>query len=497
MPVPFSNPPQDVVSVARTSPTYDHVRDKYSWDLLTDLDGGTKAMRAAGRRWLPQEPAELDPLYNVRLARSFLFNAYSDTLDGLADRPFMKPVGVKGKLPPRLEKSFSRKSKGGRDLTELARTSMRMAVKFGAAHILVDYPKLPAGATLADERVAGDWPRYRVLDTDMIFWWDLDEEQNFNEIRWFEYHEKTVGIDKKIFERIWRVTKDIWQCWERDPSAQKDSAESTWSVVEETPNALNFVPIVSLVIGKGCGRMDAAPPLLDLAYTNLCHWQSSSDQRNALRFARIGILFGAGFDEEKCTKGFVLGPTQTIVTNNPEAKLSFVEHTGAAMGIGQKDIESLEAKMEVQGLQPLIEKSAQQSATGKEIDEARSSGSLMTWVRECEIFLLALADCGVRWTKEKISEDVRFDVFSDFSLSRRFATDVEALIRSRSTFNLSLGTFLREMRRRGVLSELTDLDEEANAVSEELATFAQQSNDERPGGSSSGKGTGVPRNGKP
>ena len=115
----------------------------------------------------------------------------------------------------------------------------------------------------------------------------------------------------------------------------------------------------------------------------------------------------------------------------------------------------------------------------------------MTWVRETETFLLELAQCGSKWTKEKVPDDVAFDVFSDFSLSRRFATDVEALIRSRSTFNLSLQTFLREMRRRGVLSELTNLEDEANAVSEELADFAKQSSAGGSGGSKGRKSAGV------
>jgi hypothetical protein len=39
-----------------------------------------------------------------------------------------------------------------------------------------------------------------------------------------------------------------------------------------------------------CAFGDGEPPLLDLAYLNVKHWQSQSDQDNILHIARVPIL---------------------------------------------------------------------------------------------------------------------------------------------------------------------------------------------------------------
>lgn len=456
-------------SVATCSVEHSKQAERYSWDLIMDLNGGTKAMRRAAEKWMPREPGEEPDLYKIRLSRAVLFNNYKDTVDGLADRPFMKPVAIKGELPPRVAKMFSVKDKGI-DLHLFARAALRMAVDYGRAHVLVDYPLLAEGDSRKDEIEKGDFPRLKVLNTPAVFFWDEDEiTGELREIRWREKCTKKVGeYGDRCYDVIWRMTTTMWQRWER-PEQPKDE-EKDFVLESFGDNQLGMIPIVTLSLGES--SFDSEPPLLDLAYVNLAHWQSLSDQRNALRFARLGILFGSGFTKEDLAAQVTLGPSQMIRSTNELAKLEFVEHSGSAMAIGFKDIELLSAQMETLGQQPLIEKSAQQSATGKEIDEARSVGTLQSWVRLCEVFLRQICLTAAKWTKETVAEDVRFDIFSDFGMSRRSGEDQNILNAMRGRGDLSLPTYLREMRRRGTISELTDIESEVKATESERAALA-------------------------
>ena len=89
------------------------------------------------------------------------------------------------------------------------------------------------------------------------------------------------------------------------------------------------------VYGKRLGYMQATPPLLELAYTNVEHWQSKSDQQNILHVARVPILFAR-----------MLG----------EGDLKYVEHTGAAIEAGRLSILDLEDRMRQAGAELLVSK---------------------------------------------------------------------------------------------------------------------------------------------
>ena len=115
------------------------------------------------------------------------------------------------------------------------------------------------------------------------------------------------------------------------------------------------------------GFMTGEPPLSELADLNVAHWQSQSDQRNILHVARVPILYGAGFEEADTIE---IGASSMVRTTNPNAKLEYVEHTGAAIDAGDKDLQNLEFQMQQMGLQLLVPQPGQ-TATGEIRDDAK------------------------------------------------------------------------------------------------------------------------------
>jgi len=119
-----------------------YLRMEQHWKLTDALLGGTQAMRDAGQEFLPKEPREKATPYRNRLGRSFLFNGYKDTVDGLAAKPFGRAVTLKGaeKLDPKLKMIEANADRQGTTLTMFARQVLHEAIHRGLSHILVDFP---------------------------------------------------------------------------------------------------------------------------------------------------------------------------------------------------------------------------------------------------------------------------------------------------------------------------------------------------------------------
>ena len=109
--------------------------------------------------------------------------------------------------------------------------------------------------------------------------------------------------------------------------------------------------------------MQATPPLMDLAWMNLAHWQSYSDQRSILRFVRIALLFVAGLDDEEMEKPITIGANRTFRSKNPNAKMEYVEHTGKGVEAGQEDLNKIEGRMQTLGLRPYTSRPGTVTAT--------------------------------------------------------------------------------------------------------------------------------------
>ena len=72
------------------------------WPAIDALMGGTSAMRAAGRTFLPQQPREDSEDYRYRLDCATLFPAFARTVGVMAGKPFSKQVQLAEDVPERL-----------------------------------------------------------------------------------------------------------------------------------------------------------------------------------------------------------------------------------------------------------------------------------------------------------------------------------------------------------------------------------------------------------
>jgi hypothetical protein len=472
---------------------------KPRWDMVTDLLGGTSAMRAAGQKWLPQEEDEEDSAYKNRLKRSFLFEVFSDTVSKLASKPFAKPVSVV-KPPEGVLKNFDKDvTRCGDDINKFGREFFEDAMAYGMADILVDYPQINPGETLADERAKGARPVWIHLQSKNVLGVRETYQENgqkvITEIRIREQRVEPKGEfgDQTVqYIRVYRT--DTWQLWRKNPDTRE------WSISADGTHTFGGVPIVTLMLGKPTGTRQCKLPLEALAWMNIAHWQSYSDQRNILRFARIGILFGSGLTDEQVQDGIKVGPNSFVGTSSKDANLKYVGYEGTSIDAGQEDLGQLEDMMESLGSQPMTDKGGAQTATGKLIDDAgRVQTTIQAWIKLLENALTEAYRITAQWLKQELPNGFQIDVFSDFTFSPSAATDLDWILKARAQGDLDHETVINEAKRRGVLNDDVDAESVAAKVKQEgptlgdlngLQTSTSQSG--RSGGGKQGK-TGMAR----
>lgn len=433
------------------------------WELLVDLRAGTDAMRQASTRWLPQETAESDGAFQARLSRSFLFSAYDDTVKKLASKPFVKPVSL-ANSNEFLDRFTQDVDGTGTSLTDFARDVMDVAIDRGLCHILVDYPDATNVQTLEQERQLGIRPRFVLLEPDRLIGWRFEQTEGgiplLQSIRIRE--EKLIPAGAYLDEVAKYIREYRRDGWTLHRYNEKDKQ---YYIESEGPNTLGQVPVVTVYF-NGTGFMMGEPPLLDLAHLNLAHYQSLSDQRNILRFSRFALLFAKGLEDDEFDE-IEIGPTRLIKSKSSGADLKYVEHTGGAITAGERDLKSLQEQMEILGLQPLLTASGGVTATGQSIDEARSHCEIQAWVKSLEAGLKNAFEIALKWRNKELPDGFEVNVFSDFVLSLRAAQDIASLITMRKNREITRKTFLEEVKRRGLLSDMLDIDEEIIAANNE------------------------------
>jgi len=446
-------------TIDQTSPDFDIMKDDGSWELINSLMGGTKAMRKKGEKYLPRERKEKMRDWENRRDRSFLLNKFKDAVNKTSSKPFSRPITLQNaeKLHEQLKLIEDDADGTGRNLTQFFWACFKNALEKGLTHVLVDFPAIDGQLTLAQERALGVRPRFVHIKAEDLFFWKFDNDDNLVEIRFTEKGVESSGEhSQKKVERIRVYKKETWELWEKNE-------KGAWEKKEDGTHTFNGVPLTTWYMDQD-GVMTATPPFLELAWTNLTHWQSYSDQRNLLRVARVPIVVGSGFTKGEIDDGIEIGATRFIVSENPDAKIEHAEHSGKAIEAGRMDLKDLEEQMDMMALEPFVGKTGAPTATAKAIDESKSQSSVQAWIRSGENVVKNCYALAGEWVKYELPDDFKADIFNDFAIVLMGKDDKETLLKTVQSGKISQQTYLRECKRRGFLSENLDVEEEIEAI---------------------------------
>lgn len=421
--------------------------------LIAALLGGTKTMRAAGKKYLPQWPGEDNGSYDLRLAVATLFPAYARTIDVLSAKPFSKPVTLGEDVPERLKPWLQNVDLSGRDLHSFLSEITQEAMGYGFAGILVDFPKAGNLVTKADEQAAGVRPYFVQVHVQNVLGWLPKNATSLNgltQLRLLESVSEPNGdFDTKEIEQVRVLGRGTWQTWrQRETGSKKE-----WVLYDEGVTTLETIPFVP-VYGKRLGYMQATPPLLELAHSNVEHWQSKSDQQNILHIARVPILFAKMLEGSD----IAVGAGTAVKSDSPDGDLKFVEHGGKAIEAGRLSILDLEDRMRQAGAELLVIKPGNVTESQTLADNEQGACALQKIAQNIQDAANQALQFMAEWVGEK--EGGHIKLHTDFGAESLAATSAEQLLKAQLAGAISLETLFGEFKRRNIISMDIDWDGE-------------------------------------
>jgi hypothetical protein len=428
--------------------------------LVADLMGGTGAMRRAAKRHLPKHPAESDDCYAYRLSVSTLYNGLRRTVETMAGKPFSEPIEMADTVPPTIVEWCNDIDLQGRDLHTFAHSVFTAALADGLSHILVEYPPTVPGATLADKQATGARPYFLHLRHGQILGWRSERiagADTLTQLRFMEQVTEPAGeFGTARIAQVRVLEPRLWRTY-------RTNEKGEWVKHDEGVVTLGAIPLATAYAGREC-YMQARPPLLDLAYLNVEHWQSSSDQSNILHVARVPILFASGFDDGNLK----IGAASAVSNDNPNAKLAYVEHSGAAIAAGRDSLKDIEERMSLMGAQLLVKKPGARTATEKAIDSADADSALALMARTLEDTIDQALQYMADW--EGLGPAGEVELMGE--IGGLDDMEIEALMRARELGILSSESVFGEMQRRGLVSDGIDWAGEAARLKAEGSALA-------------------------
>ncbi len=409
-----------------------------AWEIMKAVTYGTEYLRDNSEAFLPLEPREDYDAYLSRVNRS-VFSPYTQRLVRAATGLILrKPITVIG--DPYWTDVFVKDVDGcGSDLDEYARRLLICALTYGHSNTLVDFPAPTGARSLAEERNQNRRPYWIEVDPANIYGWRLDREVNYGKLIQVRIAEQAVvpegDFGEKVFDQIRVIepgqykifrkketTKDMYTQDESfagnfdSPANEKD-----YELVESGEFSLGEIPLVTVYAGK-TDTMTSKPPLLDIAYLNLAHFQRQADLIHSLHVASQPLLVMEGWDDQ--TKDMAISVNYAMATQ-PGNKVYYVEPAASAFEAQAAEIQELQLQMATLGISTLSQqKFVAESADARRLDRVDTNSMLSMVSLDLEqkvqkAFNLSADYLGLEPPEVKISRD--------FDIDRLIGQDITAL----------------------------------------------------------------------
>jgi hypothetical protein len=273
-----------------------------------------------------------------------------------------------------------------------------------------------------------------------LYGWRLDRESNYGNLIQVRIGEKAVLPDgqfgEKVFDqirviepgryRVFRKKEQIEEMYDvSDNSVTGDfemgSADKDYKQVESGSFSLGEIPLVTIYSGK-TDNLVSKPPLLDIAYLNLAHFQRQADLIHSLHVASQPLLVMEGYDDQ--TKDLAISVNYAMATQ-PGNKIYYVEPASSAFDAQSAEIKELQMQMATLGISTLSQqKFVAESADARRLDRVDTNSMLAMVSMELEqklqkAFNLSADYVGIEPPEVKISRD--------FDIERLIGQDITAL----------------------------------------------------------------------
>lgn len=427
------------------------VQTMHRYGVMFDaLLGGTETMRQAGKLFLPQWAQETDAAYRDRLATSTLLPVLKETVANMVGRVFFQDMdtslvadSVKELLP-----NFDWQNNA---MNVFCAHWFADALAKGASYVLVDYPENSGGVTLADEKRLGLRPYAVLIKNSDVLGFRYEMRAGCAVLTQFRYKQTIMAYDGEFGEQAIEQINvhEVGRVRRYRKNSEGELFLHSETALMKNGEPLDFIPVVDLVLEK-TGFFAGQPPLLELAYLNVKHWQSQSDQDNITHYVRAPLLQYQGSAEmEKIALA-----AGYLIQVGENGALSYVEHSGAAIQTGAAALEKLEQDMQIAGAKLLTQTKLALTDTQARDEAERGVSLLRHYANLLEDSIGRVLDIMAFWQGQSDGGSVDISGSIDADYSPTISLDV--LVKMNAAGVLSDETLFDEAKKRGIISPMRE-----------------------------------------
>ena len=469
--------------------------------LIRDLLGGTPKMHEQCATYIPKWKAEKQENYLKRARSAKVYGGLARSLSASVGMLFAKEPEPSDNWPAAmLEHWWNIDGKGAKGPV-FAKRRAEDAIADGFGGILVDFPSVPEGVvvTAANEAALNLRPRWAAYQRLDILSWQTAVVNNVEtpvQIVLRESHTRTTGEFATETVPAYRILTLREQNTAPKGAAPVIAWVASWRLVIETKAASGEVTgieelgkgvfrdrtgapfdVIPLAVGYG-GRTDAPftahPPLTDLAWCNLQHWQIATEKRYNERLCaypqpvKKGDLAPTGLnsqDGRPIISKFELGPG-VVVNLKADADFFWRELTGASLDKLRDAKQDERDEMGELGASFLSKKTrGVETAEAKRIDSVAENATLATAGQGVEDWLNQALEFHARYLGIPKAEAPTLTLNTDFEMALMDAATMTAWATLGTAYSLPVRMVLEALRDGG---RLTATDEELDALEADI-----------------------------
>ena len=427
------------------SPNTAYVNMEPHWLLIEALLQGTYGIRKGHRKYLPQEPRELDEAYDNRLMRSTLAPYYVRLERMLAGMLTRKPVRLEDVSDVVTEQLFDVDLQGN-DLNVWTYETARKCIRYGHVGVLVDAPK------------AGDNGRpywVAVTPRDILGWRSevKDGKQQLTQLRLMETITVPDGLyGEKQVQQVRVLTPGAFEIHQKDKKGD-------FVLIDEGSTSLSEIPF-AVAYSNRVGVLESRPPLADIAELNLKAYQVQSDLDNQLHISAVPMLAIYGFPQS--AEEISAGPGEALAL--PEsASAAYIEPSGNSYNAQFQRLDQIASQINELGLAAVLgQKLSAETAEAKRIDRSQGDSTMMVIAQQMQ----DLVDNCLKFHAQYMEQPQAGSSFinRDFLGQRLEPQEIQSLLQLYTAGTITQETLLNQLSAGEVLGDEFDVEEEIEAT---------------------------------
>jgi hypothetical protein len=412
------------------------------WILIEDLMQGTYGMRRKHRRYLPQEPRELDESYDNRLARSVCPPYYQRLERMMAGMLTRKPVRLTDTADIIQEQLFNVDLLNN-DLNVWTYETTRKMIRYGHVGVLVDAPK-------AEYEGRPYWCTYTPRE---ILGWRYEG----SELVQLRLMEKVVLPDgeygEKTAEQVRVLTPGEYKIYQK----QKNT---NFELIDEGTTSLDKIPF-SVAYANRLNIMESRPPLEDIAELNLKTYQVQSDLDNQLHISAVPMLAFFGFPS--AAEEVSAGPGEAIAFP-ADGRAEYIEPKGTSFDHQFKRLEQIAGQINELGLSAVLgQKLSAETAEAKRLDRSQGDSTMMVIAQNMQDMIDNSLQFHAQYLGNTTAAGSSY-VNRDFLGARLDPQEIGSLLQLYTAGTITQETLLNQLSLGEILGDEFDVDAELEAT---------------------------------